>query len=80
MMNDDIEKKVLNIFSILMDAPIKSLNKNSNPDTVKNWDSLSHIKMIMQIESEFNIDLLPDESLEVSSIGEVIRIIISKQL
>ena len=79
-MNDDIEKKVLNIFSILMDAPIKNLNINSNPDTLKNWDSLSHIKMIMQIESEFNIDLLPDESLEISSIGEAIRIIISKKL
>ena len=79
-MNDDVEKKVLNIFSILMDTPIKNLNKNSNPDTVENWDSLSHVKMIMEIESKFNIDLLPDEALEIFSIDSAIKIIIAKQL
>jgi len=79
-MTNEIEKKVLNLFSIVMDIPIKNLNKNSNPDTVENWDSLSHVKMIMEIESEFNIDLLPDEALEIFSIDSAIKIIIDKQL
>jgi len=77
-MTSNIDKKVLKIFSILMDVSIKSLNKNSNPDTVKNWDSLSHVKMIMEIESEFNIDLLPDEAMDIFSIDDAIKIIISK--
>ena len=77
-MTNDVEKKVLKIFSIVMDVPIKNLNKNSNPDTVENWDSLSHVKMIMEIESEFNIDLLPDEALEIFSLNDAIKIIISK--
>jgi|APSaa5957512535_1039671.scaffolds.fasta_scaffold15609_2 acyl carrier protein len=77
-MTNDVEKKVLKIFSILMDVPIKNLNKNSNPDTVENWDSLSHVKMIMEIESKFNIDLLPDEALEIFSLNDAIKIIISK--
>lgn len=77
-MTNDVEKKVLKIFSIVMDVPIKNLNKNSNPDTVENWDSLSHVKMIMEIESKFNIDLLPDEALEIFSLNDVIKIIISK--
>ena len=77
-MTSSIDKKVLKIFSILMDVSIKSLNKNSNPDTVKNWDSLSHVKMIMEIESEFNIDLLPDEAMDIFSIDDVIKIVISK--
>ena len=79
-MTNEIEKEVLNLFSIVMDIPIKNLNKNSNPDTVENWDSLSHVKMIMEIESEFNIDLLPDEALEIFSIDSAIKIIIAKQL
>ena len=77
-MTSSIDKKVLKIFSILMDVSIKSLNKNSNPDTVKNWDSLSHVKMIMEIESEFNIDLLPDEAMDIFSIDDAIKIISSK--
>ena len=77
-MTNDVEKKVLKIFSIVMDVPIKNLNKNSNPDTVENWDSLSHVKMIMEIESKFNIDLLPDEALEIFSLNDVIKIIFSK--
>jgi acyl carrier protein len=77
-MTSSIDKKVLKIFSILMDVSIKNLNKNSNPDTIKNWDSLSHVKMIMEIESEFNIDLLPDEAMDIFSIDDVIKIVISK--
>ena len=77
-MSSSIDKKVLKIFSILMDVSIKNLNKNSNPDTIKNWDSLSHVKMIMEIESEFNIDLLPDEAMDIFSIDDAIKIIISK--
>ena len=77
-MTSNIDKKVLKIFSILMDVSIKNLNKNSNPDTIKNWDSLSHVKMIMEIESEFNIDLLPDEAMDIFSIDDAIKIIISK--
>jgi len=77
-MTSSIDKKVLKIFSILMDVSIKNLNKNSNPDTIKNWDSLSHVKMIMEIESEFNIDLLPDEAMDIFSIDDAIKIIISK--
>lgn len=77
-MTSSIDKKVLKIFSILMDVSIENLNKNSNPDTIKNWDSLSHVKMIMEIESEFNIDLLPDEAMDIFSIDDAIKIIISK--
>ena len=77
-MTSSIDKKVLKIFSILMDVSIKNLNKNSNPDTIENWDSLSHVKMIMEIESEFNIDLLPDEAMDIFSIDDVIKIVISK--
>tara|TARA_B110000238_G_C15910136_1_gene345883 strand:- start:81 stop:326 length:246 start_codon:yes stop_codon:yes gene_type:complete len=77
-MTNDVEKKVLKIFSIVMNVPIENLNKNSNPDTVENWDSLSHVKMIMEIESKFNIDLLPDEALEIFSLNDVIKIITSK--
>ena len=78
-MTKEIEKKVLKLFSNLMDEPTKGLNKNSNPDSIENWDSLSHVKMIMEVESQFNIDLLPDEAMEISSIDDTIKIIISKQ-
>tara|TARA_B110000238_G_C16063468_1_gene411626 strand:- start:287 stop:526 length:240 start_codon:yes stop_codon:yes gene_type:complete len=78
-MTKEIDLKVLKLFSNLMDEPIKGLNKNSNPDSIKNWDSLSHVKMIMEIELQFNIDLLPDEAMEIFSIDDAIKIITSKQ-
>jgi len=78
-MTKEIDLKVLKLFSNLMDEPIKGLNKNSNPDSIENWDSLSHVKMIMEIELQFNIDLLPDEAMEIFSIDDAIKIITSKQ-
>ena len=77
-MSKEIENKVFELFSNIMSVPIKSLSKESNPNTIENWDSLSHVKIIMQIEHNFKLDLLPDEAMEIFSIGDAIKIILSK--
>ena len=79
-MNKNIKKTVFEIFSDVMDIPISELKLESSPDNIISWDSLSHVKIIMQIEHQFKINLLPEEATEIFSIKDAISIISSKTL
>ena len=79
-MNKDIEIKVFKIFSDIMNVPVNDLSLTSNSDNISNWDSLSHVKLIMQVEHQFQLSLLPEEAMEIFSIKDVINIISSKTL
>ena len=78
MISKEVEKKIFELFSDLMNVSIENLNNKSNPDNIENWDSLSHVKIIMLIEHHFNIELSPDEAMEIFSIGDAVKIVTSK--
>ena len=63
-----------------MDIPIDNLKLESNPDSISSWDSMSHVKLIMQIEHQFDVNLLPEEATEMLSIKDAINIISNKIL
>ena len=64
-MSKNIKEKVFQIFSDILDIPIDKLKLESNPDSISSWDSMSHVKIIMQIEHQFNISFLPEEATEI---------------
>ena len=79
-MNKKIKEKTFNIFSDILNIPIDKLELETSPDSVNSWDSLSHVKIIMQIEHEFKTNLLPEEATQILSIKDAISIISSKDL
>ena len=62
MNNDQILKTLLaNIFNI----EINSINNDSSVDTIENWDSLNHLKLVLAIEQEFNVSFTAEQSVEI---------------
>lgn len=55
---DIIEKVTNNSFKGIESA-------NINPDHVSEWDSLSHLNLIMILEEEYGVDILPDEIIDM---------------
>ncbi|OUV60236.1 MAG: hypothetical protein CBC88_02975 [Candidatus Pelagibacter sp. TMED128] len=47
--NKDIKKIIVSI-SRIINTPINKINKNSKAEDFKKWDSLAHIKIILEIE------------------------------
>ena len=65
---------------------IKNILKVNNADVLKdlgiydvdNWDSLTHMSLIVEIEDNFNIELSGDEISEMISFGKIREILNSK--
>jgi acyl carrier protein len=65
------KKELDSIFKVVF--KIKKIKKEMNYKNLKKWDSLSHVKLIMAIESKFKIRITPDDSLQLLSYKKIIN-------
>lgn len=78
MNKKEIVKEVLNIFSIFLNISVEELSMESSPNNTTEWDSLNHIKIIMEMENIFNVEFSPEDSLEINTIKDVCNILNNK--
>jgi len=61
-----------------MGVPLEEINDNSSPDSIEAWESLSHINLILALESEFSVSLDPEDVMEMQSVS-LIRTILDEK-
>jgi FkbH-like protein len=49
----------------------RTLNDDSSPQNVPNWDSLNHLNLVMAIESEYELSLSATDAFLMQSIGGI---------
>jgi acyl carrier protein len=62
----------------MLEVDIDDINENSSSDNIEQWDSLSHIKLVMAIEAEFNVKLTPEEMMDMLSVKLIKKILEDK--
>lgn len=78
-MNDaELKIKIKEIFSIILEVPIEKITDDISPHNTKKWDSLNHLKIIMEIENIFNIDILPEEAINLLTFNKALEIVKGK--
>jgi acyl carrier protein len=55
-----------------------SLTESSSPKTVAEWDSLSHLQLVAAVESEFEVNLAPDDILRIRDLASL-RAVLAEQ-
>ena len=71
--------KLKQVVSDILEVDIDDINENSSPDNIEQWDSLSHIKLVMAIEAECNVKLTPDDMMDMLSV-KLIKMILAEKL
>lgn len=56
-----MEKEIRDLFATILQIAPDEINDDSTPNTVKTWDSLNHLNLIVAFEEEFSIDIEPEE-------------------
>jgi acyl carrier protein len=70
-LGDRVTETIASVFNVTPEM----LCDNASPATLPNWDSLSHLNMVMALESEFGVCLSADDALEMRDIASVRRIL-----
>lgn len=78
MNKDQILEEVQEIFREVLDNEEIVLNNATTAEDVDEWDSLTHIQLIVAIEKHFNIRFTSREILSWQNVGEMIDCIANK--
>lgn len=78
MDKNQILEEVQEIFREILDNEEIVLANETTADDIEEWDSLTHIQLIVAIEKHFNIKFTSKEILSWQNVGEMIDCISTK--
>jgi len=56
-----------------MNVPIVTLNDQSGPENIENWDSFNGLVLVDEIENYFNVKFSLEEIIDVKTISDIKR-------
>lgn len=71
-----MEEKVLEILKNLFE--LDTVDETCSQTTCENWDSMGQLNLVVELESEFDVTLEPEEIGEMKSYNDIIRLLKSK--
>ena len=71
-----MEEKVLEILKNLFELDI--VDNTCSQATCEKWDSMGQLNLVVELESEFDVTLEPEEIGEMKSFDDIIRILKNK--
>ena len=74
----DILKKLEVIFRDVFDDEDIVITNESNAAQIEDWDSLSHIRLVVAIEKQFDVKFAFGELQDLKNVGEMIDLIQEK--
>ena len=78
MERQEIFEKLNEIFCDVLDLDEVELTDESSADDIEEWDSLSHIQLIVAIEKAFKIKFTSKEIMSWKNVGEMVDCILTK--
>ena len=78
MTKEDILQQVNEVFIDVLDKEDIKLNNETTAEDIEEWDSLSHIQLVVAIEKHFKIRFKSSEIQSWKNVGEMIDCIETK--
>lgn len=76
MVDESALKRVM--AAILRVSP-SDLDDNASMDTIKTWDSLHHMQMVLALEDEFGVTIPDDDAANITSYP-LVRLVLNELL
>lgn len=70
-MTSPASSRINQIVADVFGVSVESLDDTSSPDSIMSWESSSHINLVLSLEVEFNVELSPEDAMEMLSLGRI---------
>lgn len=78
MTQTEILERLQPIFQDVLDDNSLVITPNSSATNTPNWDSLSHVNLIVSVQSEFKVKFALGELQDLKNVGDLIALIQKK--
>jgi acyl carrier protein len=59
------ENKLSHVMASVFNVEQALINEDSSVDTIEQWDSLNHLKLVLALEQEFDISFTEEETVDI---------------
>jgi len=73
-----VEERLTAVFRDAFDDDRITLHDHTTADDIEEWDSLSHISLVLSVEKEFGLRLSAAEVGALGNVGEMIDLIVAR--
>lgn len=77
-MTNDQKKNLYEELEKIFNLEINSINESTTHEEIDSWDSVNIIKMIVNLENLFRVNIDPEDAIEMLSVKSIIKIIEKK--
>jgi acyl carrier protein len=67
------------IVAEVLSLPASSISDASGPETVPEWDSLAHMRLVAKLEEAFGVRFDLDEIIQMENVGKIKGLLAKKQ-
>jgi len=78
-MDSIVFDQVKEIVGALFGVEAQEISAETSPDTVKTWDSLQHLTLVLELERVFGVQMRPEEITDMTSVGAIVERIAAKK-
>ena len=78
MEREEMLKKITTVFIDVLDEEDIVLSESTSADDVEDWDSLTHIQLVVGVEKAFNVRFTSAEIQDWENVGEMMDCILKK--
>ncbi len=59
------EQKLKQIIASVFKIDVSTVDNDTSPDTVENWDSLNHLNLVLALEEGFDVSFTEEQTVEI---------------
>ena len=78
MTREEIFGKLNGVFRDVFDDEDITVTETTSADDIEDWDSLSHINLVVAVEKEFGIKFSMGETTKLKNVGEMVDVILAR--
>jgi acyl carrier protein len=61
------EEELRQVLVDVLGLEVSAINETTSVDTVKQWDSLKHLNLVLALEEKFNVTLSEEQTVQILS-------------
>jgi acyl carrier protein len=74
-MNSYTEEKLKEILSKVLLIDSTKINDKMSREDVEEWDSMAHLMLVSEIESEFGVMMSDEDIMRIKTVGDIKRML-----
>ena len=78
MASDDLLAGVQDVFRDVFDEPDLVITRESNAENVPDWDSMTHVNLVIAIEKRYKVKFALGELGELKDVGDLLDLLSKK--